>query len=57
MKTNYEPQYTLTEALLKIREIFVKENGRLYTEEEAVKLTDEIREQIQREEECQLNEN
>lgn len=31
MKTNYEPQYTLTEALLKIREIFVEENGRLYT--------------------------
>lgn len=57
MKTNYKPQYTLTEALLKIREIFVEENGRLYTEEEAVKLTDEIRKQIQRDEERRLKEN
>ncbi|MCM1288911.1 MAG: hypothetical protein NC240_11440 [Clostridium sp.] len=50
MKTNYKPQYTITVAPLKTREIFVEENGRLYTEE-AIKLTNDIRKQIQKDKE------
>jgi hypothetical protein len=55
MNMVHNPTRTLTEIALDTRRRFKEEFGRLLTEEEAVRLTDEIREEIRRENESDEN--
>lgn len=49
METTYIPTKSITETMDEARENFKKLNGRLLTEEEAIKLTDEIRDELRKE--------
>lgn len=50
MNEPYNSTQSITEVILEERENFKKRFGRLLTEEEAIKLTNEIREAIKNEE-------
>lgn len=46
MDADYRQNESLVEVINKIRENFIKEHGRLLTEQEAVELTEEIRKDL-----------
>ena len=46
MKTSYNPTKSIVETMNEARENFKKRYGRLLTEEEAIKLTTEIRKKL-----------
>lgn len=48
MNTTLNPTRTITEVMLEARKRYKKEFGRLLTEDEAVQLTNEIRNEIKR---------
>ena len=56
MNEPYNSTQSITEVILEERENFKKRFGRLLTVEEAIKLTDEIREAIKNEEKEKENE-